>query len=421
MAKHFVICCESYFPSVGGVQEVLRQIAERLVVLGYRVTVLTSKHRDRSDDEVLRGVRVISLDVRGNLVRGLFGEIEKYKSLLLNLPYDAVLVKAAQQWTFDCALEVWPLIRARKIFIPCGFSGLRNPSYSTYYAHMADWLGAFDVLMFYSTDYQDIEFAKKYGHRNVCVVPNGVDEREFEDLYCLGIRRQLGVGEDEMLLLSVGTLIRSKGHWEVIRRFLAAELTKDTTLVINGAPPPNSGPISLLRAIKYSTEGRFPLRMYSLWTWLTRKAKGVRKRIKVVNLDRPSLVSLFKTANLFVFASHVEYSPLVIVEAMASGTPFLSTDVGNCKEIALATKAGRVIEGSNAMQSVTLQAELSRQIEHMLGDCSMLRAMSRAGRAAVFQEGLTWAKIVKLYQRILDPDSESEERGSPRNVKDNLQ
>jgi glycosyltransferase involved in cell wall biosynthesis len=47
-------------------------------------------------------------------------------------------------------------------------------------------------------------------------------------------------------------------------------------------------------------------------------------------------------ADLFVFASIVEYSPLVLFEAAAAGTPFLSVPVGNAEEIARWTGGGMI-------------------------------------------------------------------------------
>ena len=41
------ICCDTYYPSVGGVQIVLQQIAERLVKRGHTVDVATSKLENR--------------------------------------------------------------------------------------------------------------------------------------------------------------------------------------------------------------------------------------------------------------------------------------------------------------------------------------------------------------------------------------
>ena len=99
--ENILLCCEQYPPSVGGVQEVMRQIAERLAAMGHRVTVATSRHPERGQDVIRNGVRIVSFAVSGNAVKGLSGDIGEYQSFLRNSDFDAILIKAAQQWTFD--------------------------------------------------------------------------------------------------------------------------------------------------------------------------------------------------------------------------------------------------------------------------------------------------------------------------------
>ena len=93
----FLFCCEFYYPSVGGVQEVMKQIAERLVSRGHEVTVATTALPNR-DFTSLNGVQIAQFAVSGNLVRGMHGEIENYRQFVRNFECDAILIKAAQQW-----------------------------------------------------------------------------------------------------------------------------------------------------------------------------------------------------------------------------------------------------------------------------------------------------------------------------------
>ena len=114
----FIFCCDNYWPSKGGVQVVMQEIAERLVVYGHSVTVLTSYRSDRVS-RVLNGVNIIGFKVLGNAVNGMHGEISAYQQYLCNEKYDAVLIKAVCQWTFDAAIPILSNINARKILIPC--------------------------------------------------------------------------------------------------------------------------------------------------------------------------------------------------------------------------------------------------------------------------------------------------------------
>ena len=114
---HILFCCELYAPSVGGVQEVMRQLAERLVVRGHHVTVATSRLPGR-ELETLNGVNIKEFDVSGNLVSGMKGEIERYQEYVVAGGFDIVMIKAAQQWTFDALWPVLDEIKLPKVFIP---------------------------------------------------------------------------------------------------------------------------------------------------------------------------------------------------------------------------------------------------------------------------------------------------------------
>src|SRR5579859_5149747 len=102
----FLFCCEFYAPSVGGVQEVMRQVAERMVNRGHDVTVATTALEERHFRE-LNGVRIEGFHVAGNLVRGMQGEVDRYRAFVTTGHFDVMMVKAAQQWTFDA---LWPVL-----------------------------------------------------------------------------------------------------------------------------------------------------------------------------------------------------------------------------------------------------------------------------------------------------------------------
>lgn len=396
-----LFCCEHYHPSVGGVQEVMRQVATRLAAAGDEVWVATSDHARRPREAVIEGVRVVSFPVKGNAVRGMRGPLEGYQSLLCNGGFDAVLVKAAQQWTFDAAVPVLDRVPGRKVFIPCGFSALRSPEYAGYYARMPRWLGLFDALIFYSRDGQDLRFARDFPVGPGYLVSNGVDEREFRAGGPAGMRRRLGVPEGHHLLLTIGTRIPAKGHWELLRAFRRARLGRPCTLVINANVPGGSPRERALSHVKSALRGFVPLGLLGTAVQLIQPAKSVR----VVDLVRPDLVALLREADLFVLASRSEYAPLVLYEAVAAGTPFLSTDVGNAREIAENTGAG-VVLGAGAVGRGSV-AGLARGMEELLGDEPLRTRMRDAGRAAFGSGRFDWRSIAVRYRAILAGEADA--------------
>jgi glycosyltransferase involved in cell wall biosynthesis len=345
---------------------------------------------------VVNGVRVVSFSIKGNLVKGMTGPVAEYQHFLKEGKFDSILIKAAQQWTFDAVVDVLPTLDARKVFIPCGFSGFQDKRYRYYFNKMSDWLGIFDQIVFYASDYQDINFARQRGLTNIALIPNGVDEREFTYKNDLGIRGRLGIPDENNLLLSVGSRIMAKGHWEVLEAFRLARIDRPTTLVLNGNPVSSGILFTLKRAIKHAVSGRWPL------SWLVlRVNRDPNKKVLITNLPRHDLLALYSAANLFVFASHVEYSPLVLFEASAAGLPFITSSAGNSKEIVQWLEGGLIIEAKSAGSAEVEPNKLSRAIENSLSDRESLRALGEKARNNVFQKGFVWEKIIDQYIKVL--------------------
>ena len=395
-----LFCCENYPPSVGGVQEVVRQIAERLAAKGHAVTVATGVHLARPTDVIANGVRVMSFPVSGGLVQGMHGAVEAYRRFVVDGGFDAILIKAAQQWSFDALIPALDGITARKVFIPCGFSSFHQSAFREYFRQMPGWMARFDALVFYASDYRDIRLAREYGLNGIEILPNGADEREFCDISAPGFRAEFGVGDNDLLFLTVGSINGAKGHWEVARAFELAQLNRPATLILNGNRPHRSKKGIAWQFLRESLQGRVPLAA------LVRRINvryGAEKRVIMSDLPRSNLVRAFKASDLFVFASHVEYSPLVLFETVAAGTPFLSVPAGNAEEIARWTGGGVICEAA-CTPTGKVQPDpvrLARIMELLTSEPERLAQMGLAGRRAFMEDGFSWDSIVNIYESIL--------------------
>ena len=119
-------------------------------------------------------------------------------------------------------------------------------------------------------------------------------------------------------------------------------------------------------------------------------------------MPREDVISAFLEADLFVFASKVEYSPLVLFEAAAAGTPFLTVPVGNSREIVRWTGGGWICPADVDERGYTkvLPSVLAREMEKGIRSPEYLRQLGEAGRRA-WLERFNWAKIAQSYERIL--------------------
>lgn len=413
-----LFCCQFYAPSVGGVQEVMRELAEQLTLKGHHVTVATSRLQDR-DFQSLNGVAIESFNVSGNGVSGMTGEVSRYQQYVIDGAFDAVMVMAAQQWTFDA---LWPLldrIKSRKVFIPCGYSGFYEPSYAGYFEALPAILKQLDHLVFHSTDYRDINFARSCGLKNFSVIPVGASRTAFDVEPDATFRLAHGIPRESFVFFTVGTFTGLKGHLELARAFslLKLEENEHATLVLNGnqvkAPARGASgvykkivhlikvqglPYLLKKAVKVISPGG---------NGLLRTVKKInrtqrRKTVLLTDFPRRDLTQLFMAADLFVFASRIEYSPLVLFEAAAAGTPFLSVGVGNASEIAQWTGAGVMCPSTVDAKGYTQvkDEDLAAAMAELMREPQRLEALGLAGRQN-WSEKFNWEKIAGLYEQVL--------------------
>jgi glycosyltransferase involved in cell wall biosynthesis len=439
-----LFCCEFYSPSVGGVQEVIKQLAERLVVRGHEVTVATTELPTRCFGS-LNGVTIREFKISGNLMRGLEGRISAYRRYITSQPFDVIMVKAAQQWTFDALWPVLSKIKAAKVFVPCGFSGFYEPAYSEYFRQLPGILRQFDHLIFYASNYRDINFAKEHGISRYSIIPNGASEVEFSAVPDHHFRERTGIGSDDLLFLTVGSLSKMKGHLDVATAFLSAEFNgHPATLILNGnesmpvewksTPQVLQGKCKeyakvvngvyaedgFLSASRYLLDGvlnkggihrgkyaspriihglNFKEELLAVTAEIERQ--GSNKRAIVTDLPRSELVQAYMHSDLFVFASSVEYSPLVLFESAAAGTPFLSLPVGNAAEIAEWTGGGVICEGSQNERGYTkvdprVFADLWSRLADNRPYLCQLGATGKQNWASRF----TWEKITGHYESL---------------------
>ncbi|MCG3771057.1 MAG: D-inositol-3-phosphate glycosyltransferase [Nitrosomonadaceae bacterium] len=419
---------------------------------GHEVTVATTKLPTRLFSK-LNGVTIREFKVSGNLVRGMEGNVAEYRRFVTTQPFDVIMVKAAQQWTFDAMWPVLSEIKAGKVFVPCGFSGLYEPAYAEYFRQLPRILQQFGHLIFYASDYRDINFAKGHGISRFSIIPNGASEVEFSVDPDRCFRQRHSIGSDDLLFLTVGSLSRVKGHLDVATAFLSAELDgHPATLILNGNESvpvewkstvrvlqgkcreytrivlDSYGKDGLLCASKYLLHGvlnkggirrgkytskgmahdvTFKEELLAVMAEVGRQ--GSNKRVVVTDLPRSELVQAYMNSDLFVFASHVEYSPLVLFESAAAGTPFLSVPVGNSVEIARWTGAGVICpapQDGNGYTKVDSEV-LGEYWSRLAKDRAYLSQLGAAGKAK-WAEQFTWRDITDKYEQVFQKVSTDE-------------
>lgn len=400
-------CVESYAPSKTGMAEQVRQVSERLVAAGHSVTVATSHHPERVTP-VIKGVTVLSFDVSGNLAYGISGCVQKYRNFLIESEFDVVVFFAAQQWATDAALDLLPQIAGGKVFTPVGLSGLKNPVYAQYFQNLPTYMHLFDAHIFLSSTYQDIHFARQHGIQALHVIPNGADEDEFSQTPDPNILCHLDIKTKSTIAL-VGNHTSVKGHLDAMKIFSAADI-HDVTLCIVGCEG-----IHEYRSLRNMARNALLHRTLNVWGPGCRhvcadmaaklnnshRFKQTRKQISLYELSRPDLISFLHAADFMLFPSNVECSPIVLFEAAASGTPFLSTDVGNAREIARWTGGGDILPTTDWRKGMrkAVQGPSAQMLAERFNDVAWRRQCATSAKDA-WSKRFTWGRIATQYLEV---------------------
>ncbi len=374
-------CVESYSPAKGGMPEVVRQLSERMVRKGHSVTVFTSHHPERKTDDI-NGVKIRAFSISGNKVEGLKGEVEEYFQALKGEKFDVIVFFAAQQWATDAVIDRLDEIAPPKVFVPTGFSHLNNPKYKLYYENMKAWMLSFDKNVFLSDDYIDVNFAKANGITKNVLIPNGAAEEEFAAPATLSVRKKMGVPQNDLMVLHVGTYTGVKGHREALNIFIRSSVV-GATLVLVGDKI-------------HHLENAFRTH-YSYWFLrILEKLKG--KRIVFAELNREDTVSVFREADLFLFPSNVECSPIVLFECMAAGIPFLASPAGNTEEIIRWTDAGWILprqESTDGWVKIDIKKSV-KVFSEIVSDRQQMKIKCKRGHE-IWMRKFTWEIITDQY------------------------
>ena len=222
---------------------------------------------------------------------------------------------------------------------------------------------------------------------NVLLLGNGVDlvrfdPDRFDDLHRARIRRELGVGSDEILIGIVGRLVAEKGYPELFEAF--AELDDRFRLVCIGPHDPDkSDALTPELVASAEVDGVMFLGM------------------------RDDVDELYPALDMFVLPSHREGFPRAAMEAAASGLPLVATDIRGCRQVVDDGVTGLLVPvgESRALAAAFRQLADNPQIRRGMGEAGRARALEHFDEAKVVE------RVLAAYQRVADRKGLSESLG----------
>lgn len=223
------------------------------------------------------------------------------------------------------------------------FKGAPLVNWIIYYP-IERWLSRYtDVLV--TINNEDNERAKTFHAKKVEYIPGvGVDLEKFKPINsCRNeLRKEFGILEDDIVLLSVGELIKRKNHKIIIEALGEIENKK----------------------VKYLICGQGTLK-----TKLQQLAEycGISDRVYFGGF-RKDIVNMCLMSDIFVFPSLQEGLPVALMEAMACGLPVICSDIRGNNELVIQGKGGKRVNANDsyafAHEIQTLVSSLERREQY---------------------------------------------------------
>ncbi|MES1244727.1 MAG: glycosyltransferase [Acidobacteriota bacterium] len=201
----------------------------------------------------------------------------------------------------------------------------------------------------------------------VTLIRNGVRLDDYESAGDPGLRRELGIPEGAPVVGAVGHL-RPEKRFERLLDACAALPDVHVLIVGDG----ETRPLLEERAGKPELAGRVHLAGY-----------------------RPDPQRFYRAVDVFAITSDTEQMPVALLEAMASGLPVVSTDVGDVRGVLPSEQAVHLVP--LAEEDVT--AVFARHLGALLRDPEGRQRLARANRRRV-EERFTFERMLAAYREV---------------------
>jgi glycosyltransferase involved in cell wall biosynthesis len=288
-----------YPPSVGGIERFVARLSENLKSRGIGVRVLTGTHFGR----VAQGDGVVQIPTRltimGNpLIPGLVDAIGEE---------ECDVVHAHDEHAFTSNTVAYARARNKRPFLlHChgSYTG-GSPLWRLFVYTYMKTLGSYTLTrsdLSVALSPSEAEILKRFGGRNIRIIPNAVDPSELHtkaDPSLFRSRRQVG---GRKLVLFVGRLIRVKGVHLLPRiASLFNSTSEDVCFAVVGDGP-------MREALKRSS-----------------KRMGLRNMIITGRVSQEELSSAYAAADVVLAPSQSEGMPAVVLEALIFRKPVVAT------------------------------------------------------------------------------------------------
>ncbi|MBT8552003.1 glycosyltransferase family 4 protein [Polynucleobacter paneuropaeus] len=349
MTQKILLTTPTFPPDNSGLGNAVQQMAKLIADQGWEVVVATGGATRCQSIDPLSGAVIEQFNVGGadSMAQPLTGDVDSYVQFLKNSTFNLVVMNAWQIWSTDLVLAYCKEIPGKKIlYSHCisanSFVGkytlrsfIRYLAWRPYWLSMPNKISKLDGLIFLAdrgcdARFDDLKLARRLGVDQI-VIPNSLSLAAFSVLERPKVNFMKRSG-----ILSIGAYDWQKGHDFVLKTYALSDAKNKVQLHFYGQ--------------KYSP---FTDSLRDMAAHLELDPNYVHFH---EGLSQDALMDKYTNSSVFLYGSHTECQPLVLLDAMAAGTPFISRASGSIPYM-----SGGVVASSEIDAAKTLNLLLKNQ------------------------------------------------------------
>lgn len=198
-------------------------------------------------------------------------------------------------------------------------------------------------------------------HNKYITIPNSVDMSKYSpDCRDESLRNELGVKSEEILIGIVGRLDPWKGQIELVEAFnnIKDRFPNSKLLIVGDETPHEPGYREQIEDFIYN--------------------ENLQERV-ILRSFQPDVNRWMASMDIFVMPSYEEAFGIVLIEAMASGLPVISTNAGGVPDILENGKYGQLVEPRSSKA-------IAAALDNYLSDMNKAKVLAHSSREVALEK-----------------------------------
>jgi len=363
-----------FLPTIGGSERYVYDLARFLSEKGHEVFILTTNLSPDKKVKLLSKEKISSIIIRRFKVMEWTRKLTRV-FVSMYIPYEDVAKEV-----IDMDFDVLHFHNVTDLTFPVILWKLKTPKILTchtlYVVTQYHWLVGPRLYL----------FRKVLSHINILHV---LSQKDFV------ILEQMGIDRSKIAMIPPGVKLK---------KFYDSPERNGKVILFVGRISPEKSLETLLEALlkvksNYELWLVGPIQDRRYFFWLKKKyLDRLDNKVKIFGpLHEDELIKCYAQADLFVFPSRMETFGLVLLEAMASRLPVISTNVGAAEELVKNSQNGFVVPIGDSKA-------IAEKIDLLLSDRDMRHRMGENNRKLVekkFDAETNFSKILELYESQL--------------------